>query len=184
MPLESGPTQLLPFSHQYPHGYLSYRHDSFAAVFKDNFVQVPLKKGDALFFTPALVHAAGDNRSNDLRRSANLMQVSACWSRPMETVDRDKILRLVWSDMKALKERGGEWESLAKAVADGYSFPTNLDRDPPPNDGVSSLRGVRPADIQHCPPSQLDLVMQGLYDDWSGARLAVELDAYIERHKA
>lgn len=137
MPLETGPTQLLPFSHQYPHGYLSYRHESFATVFKDRFVQLALDKGDAIFFNPALFHAAGENRSKDTRRSANLMQVSACWSRPMETVDRDKILRRVWSDMKGLKERGGEWQSLAKAVADGYSFPTNLDKDPPPSDGVS-----------------------------------------------
>ena len=69
------------------------------------------------------------------------MQISACWSRPMEVVDRDKILRLVWTQMKALKQRGGDWKSLAKAVADGYSFPTNLDKDPPPSDGVSRPRG-------------------------------------------
>jgi ectoine hydroxylase-related dioxygenase (phytanoyl-CoA dioxygenase family) len=141
MPLDSGPTQLLPFSHQYEHGYLSYRHEPFAKVFRDHFIQLPLQKGDALFFTPALFHAAGENVSKHVRRSANLMQISACWSRPMEVVDRDKILRLVWTQMKALKQRGGDWKSLAKAVADGYSFPTNLDKDPPPSDGVSRPRG-------------------------------------------
>jgi ectoine hydroxylase-related dioxygenase (phytanoyl-CoA dioxygenase family) len=61
VPLESGPTKLLPFSHQYPEGYLAWKREDFKQYFEDNFVQLPLKKGDMLFFNPALLHAGGDN---------------------------------------------------------------------------------------------------------------------------
>lgn len=30
-------------------------------------------------------------------------------------------------------------EAIVKAIGDGYSFPTNLDKDPPPPDGVSEI---------------------------------------------
>lgn len=40
------------------------------------------------------------------------------------------------------------------------------------------------ADAQHCPPSQLDLVLRGLDEDWSDKRLAEVLDDYIEKHTA
>jgi len=47
-----------------------------------------LSKGDGIFFNPALLHAAGHNRSADIRRMANLLQVSSAIGRCMETVDR------------------------------------------------------------------------------------------------
>jgi ectoine hydroxylase-related dioxygenase (phytanoyl-CoA dioxygenase family) len=122
---------------------MAYRRPEFAQVFAENYIQLRLKTGDALFFNPALFHAAGENHTTPgpggIDRSANLMQVSACWSRPMETVNRDKILRTVWNEIKRVRVEGGEVESLIKAVADGYSFPTNLDRDLPPPEGVSMI---------------------------------------------
>jgi ectoine hydroxylase-related dioxygenase (phytanoyl-CoA dioxygenase family) len=39
-------------------------------------VQLPLRKGDAVFFNPAVMHAAGTNRSKNIRRLANLLQTS------------------------------------------------------------------------------------------------------------
>jgi len=57
MPIESGPTKLLPFSQLYRHGYLAFTMPEFRDFFEENFVQVPLKKGDVLFFNPA--RAAG-----------------------------------------------------------------------------------------------------------------------------
>ena len=63
MPLESGPTLLLPFSQQYPEGYLAWRRGAFKDYFAKHAVQAPLKKGDAMFFNPALFHAAGDNHT-------------------------------------------------------------------------------------------------------------------------
>jgi ectoine hydroxylase-related dioxygenase (phytanoyl-CoA dioxygenase family) len=107
-----------------------------------------LKKGDGLFFNPALFHAAGENRREDSNRSANLLQISACWGKPMESVDRRKIMDLIWPVLRggASEELGEKRvEALLKAVADGYSFPTNLGMDPPPNGGVSLnlFMGVR-----------------------------------------
>ena len=61
MPVESGPTKLLPFSQTYLPGYAAWRREDFREVFEDKYVQLPLKKGDALFFSPALFHAAGAN---------------------------------------------------------------------------------------------------------------------------
>lgn len=55
----------------------------------------------------------------------------------MEIVDRDRILRAVWGEIRRVKEQRGPVESLLKAIAEGYSFPTNLDKDPPPADEVS-----------------------------------------------
>ena len=59
-------------------------------------MQLPLAKGDAAFFNPALFHGAGTNVSADIQRVANLLQVSSAFGRAMETVDRDRVLRAVY----------------------------------------------------------------------------------------
>ena len=61
MPVESGPTMYLPYSHQYDAGYLAWRRTQFRDYFLDHYVQLPLAKGDAAFFNPALFHGAGTN---------------------------------------------------------------------------------------------------------------------------
>ena len=77
MPVESGPTLYLPHSQKYAHGYLAYRQPEFQEYFDAHHVQLPLAKGDAVFFNPALFHAAGTNRTTDVRRMANLLQISS-----------------------------------------------------------------------------------------------------------
>jgi hypothetical protein len=138
MPLESGPTLLLPFSQNFKHGYLAYRHPAFVSFFHEHKIQLPLQRGDAVFFNPALFHAAGENTTKDFKRAANLLQVSAAWGRPMESVDRTKILKLAYRHLGSLS--GGRRDAAVRAIADGYSFPTNLDKDPPPSNGVSPNR--------------------------------------------
>ena len=78
MPVESGPTKLLPFSQAYLPGYAAWRREDFREVFESQYVQLPLSKGDALFFSPAIFHAAGSNVSSNIHRMANLLQVSSC----------------------------------------------------------------------------------------------------------
>ena len=73
MPVESGPTMYLPYSHQYVPGYLAWRLPEFREYFVDHHVQLPLAKGDAVFFNPALFHGAGSNVSADIQRMANLL---------------------------------------------------------------------------------------------------------------
>ncbi len=137
MPLESGPTKLLPFSQAYRPGYAAWRRDDFRAMFEARHVQLPLEKGDAVFFNPALFHAAGANTSADIHRFVNLLQVSSAFGRAMETVDRDKMCRLLFPvAVRAMTEGTLTAQELAAAIAstaEGYSFPTNLDRDPPKN---------------------------------------------------
>ena len=133
MPVESGPTKLLPFSQTYRPGYLAYRRDDFRAVFEENCVQLALQKGDALFFNPALFHAAGANVTPDVHRMANLLQVGSALGRVLENIDRAgmcKTLYPVVADMKGLFDPS-ELDALLGATAEGYPFPTNLDTDPP-----------------------------------------------------
>ncbi|MEM7709882.1 MAG: phytanoyl-CoA dioxygenase family protein [Pseudomonadota bacterium] len=135
MPLESGPTKLLPFSQRYRPGYVAWRRDDFRAFFEDHFVQLPLAKGDALFFNPALFHAAGENRSADIQRMVNLLQVSSAFGRAMEAVDRAAMCAAVFDPLMTSWAAGrvteAEVDAALAATADGYAFPTNLDRDPP-----------------------------------------------------
>ncbi|MBV8664719.1 MAG: phytanoyl-CoA dioxygenase family protein, partial [Hyphomicrobiales bacterium] len=77
MPVESGPTLYLPFSQNFVPGYFAWRRPEFIAYFDRNHVQLPLAKGDAVFFNPALFHAAGHNRTKDVKRMANLLQISS-----------------------------------------------------------------------------------------------------------
>lgn len=133
MPLESGPTLLLPFSHKYKPGYMAWRLEEFKTYFFEHCVQLPLHKGDALFFNPALFHAAGTNHTSDFHRRANLFQMSSVFAKPMERVDLALIIESVYevlqSGLNAFSER--EWNCLLTCITDGYPFPTNLDTDPP-----------------------------------------------------
>ncbi len=98
-------------------------------------MQMPLKKGDAIFFSPALFHAAGENRSTDVHRMVNLLQVSSAFGRAMETIDRlgmsKRVFPLLKSAWKAGSMTEAELDAVIASTAEGYSFPTNLDRDPP-----------------------------------------------------
>ena len=129
MPLESGPTLYLPFSQNYAPGFLAWRKPEFAEYFNAHHVQLALKTGDAVFFNPALFHAAGHNRTSDVRRIANLLQVSSAYGRAMEAVDRVKLTKALYPALSALTGRARA--NAIAACAEGYAFPTNLDRDPP-----------------------------------------------------
>ena len=174
MPVESGPTKLLPFSQHFRPGYLAYRHPEFAAYFEDHFIQLPLKKGDAVFFNPALFHAGGENRTQSIQRMANLLQVSSAMGRAMESVDRDAMCRRLYPVLKDLKERGaldtGDIAAAIASCAEGYSFPTNLDTDPP-------IGGL-------APETQADVFHRALRDAMSPDAFNAELTARAARRKA
>ncbi|MDX3313377.1 phytanoyl-CoA dioxygenase family protein [Streptomyces sp. ME08-AFT2] len=156
MPVESGPTLYLPYSQTYEPGYLAWRRPEFQAYFAERHVQLPLAKGDAAFFNPAVFHAAGANRTAGVRRTANLLQVSSAFGRAMETVDREAVVNAVFPVLLSRRSRGAgaEWlERVVAASAEGYPFPTDLDADPP----VGGL----------APPSQADLVRQALREEWT-----------------
>ncbi|NJP52076.1 phytanoyl-CoA dioxygenase [Streptomyces sp. SBST2-5] len=173
MPVESGPTMYLPHSQKYGPGYLAWRRPEFQEYFAAHHVQLPLAKGDAVFFNPALFHAAGANRSAGVRRMANLLQVSSAFGRAMETVDRAAVVNAVYPVLLERKAEGAgeEWlERVIAASAEGYPFPTDLDRDPPV-DGLA-------------PPSQADLVRRALREEWTAQALREELRAAGARRES
>jgi ectoine hydroxylase-related dioxygenase (phytanoyl-CoA dioxygenase family) len=172
--LETGPTQLLPFSQAYDAGYLAMGRPDFRAYFVENHVQLPLAKGDMLFFSPALLHAAGTNRSADVRRMVNLFQISSAYGRAMETVDRSRMVKALYPTLRAARRDGSLTETqIANAIAasaEGYSFPTNLDRDPP-------LGGM-------APKTQAALLAEALAADWEPDQLIAALDAQAEKKRS
>ena len=173
MPLESGPTLYLPYSQLYRAGYLAYHQSAFRDYFDQHKVQLPLEKGDAVFFNPALFHAAGHNRSNDIRRMANLLQVSSPFGRAMETLDRKAMSLALYPALLALREQGQARQDAVHAIAacaEGYAFPCNLDRDPP-------VGGMAPA-------TQQQILLQALDEQWPQTRLQAALDDKQGRQQA
>ncbi|MAV48193.1 MAG: phytanoyl-CoA dioxygenase [Rhodospirillaceae bacterium] len=131
IPIEAGPTKLLPHSQKYELGYLAYHEQAFREVFEERFVQVALNKGDLLWFNPATFHAAGENRTPDVERLVNLFQVSSAFGRPMETVDRSAMLAAVEPVLTKVGLSAVEQRALVASTAEGYAFPLNLDTNPP-----------------------------------------------------
>ena len=165
MPVESGPTKLLPFSQLYGPGYVAFHDAGFRDWFEEAHVQVPLEKGDAVFFNPALFHAGGENRSADVERMVNLLQVSSAFGRSLENVDRRGMAHALLPELVRLKQAGAlgaaELDAAIAACAEGYPFPTNLDTDPP----VGGL----------APPSMADVMRRALEDGWTTAQFAQAL---------
>jgi ectoine hydroxylase-related dioxygenase (phytanoyl-CoA dioxygenase family) len=104
MPVESGPTMLLPFSQRFEGGYIAFNRPDFIEFFAEHHVQVALAKGDALFFNPALYHGAGSNVSADIRRIANLLQITSPFGRAMEALDRTAMVR---RSIRIARDEGG-----------------------------------------------------------------------------
>ncbi len=98
MPVESGPTLYLPYSQNFVPGYFAWRKPEFKDYFNKNYIQLPLAKGDAVFLSPALFHAAGHNRTKDIKRMANLLQVSSAYGRAMESMDRAAMSAILYPD--------------------------------------------------------------------------------------
>lgn len=135
MPIESGPTKLLPFSQQFLEGYIAINRNKFQDYFEKHYVQLPLKKGDMMFLNPAIIHAAGRNLSSDIYRMVNLLQISSPFGRAMENINRQKMcLALAPILLKASQDNSMsplDIQNIIYASAESYSFPTNLDNDPP-----------------------------------------------------
>ena len=161
MPLDSGPVKLLPNSNRYEYGYMHWRKPEFAQYFEDNYVQIPLSKGDIVFTNPAIFHAAGENKTKDFYRSANLIQICSAFNKGMEAVNRSKVCQNIYPTLldmigsNSLSEN--QLDAIISATADGYSFPTNLDIDEPIGEG-----------------GFLPLTMQQVFKEALDSRLSIE----------
>lgn len=171
MPVESGPTLYLPYSQRYELGFLATGRPEFQRYFTEHHVQLPLAAGDAVFFNPALFHAAGSNRSADIRRMANLLQISSAFGRAMGSLDRARMCRSVYAEL-CRRESDGAHDTVvraAKATAEGYGFPTNLDRDQP-------TAGM-------APETQCELLIRAVGEQLDAATFESQLAAQLERRQ-
>ena len=170
MKIKSGPTMFLPFSQQYPLGYMAWRDAKFIKYFEKNSVQIPLKKGEAVFLSPALFHAAGKN-DEKTDRIANLLQISSAFGKTMESVDRVKMTKLIYPVLLEKKNRNqlreDEVRTIGASVTDSYSFPTNLDTDSPKGDSV-------PENVQ-------SLMERALSKKWPVEKFCLKLDDAVKR---
>ncbi|MBX2835228.1 MAG: phytanoyl-CoA dioxygenase family protein [Gammaproteobacteria bacterium] len=174
MPIESGPTKLLPYSQSYLPGYMAIHSDEFKAYFESNYQQLSLDKGDMLFFNPATFHAAGDNNTQDIHRFANLLQVGSAYGRSIEIVDRARISKAVYPTLLSMKQAEAltefDIDTVVAATAEGYPFPANLDVDSP-------LTGM-------APPSQQDIMRDALCKGLSLDDFVAELDDQQSRKRS
>eukprot|EP00928_Gymnodinium_smaydae_P055294 TRINITY_DN3887_c0_g1_i2.p1 TRINITY_DN3887_c0_g1~~TRINITY_DN3887_c0_g1_i2.p1 ORF type:complete len:415 (+),score=76.95 TRINITY_DN3887_c0_g1_i2:75-1319(+) len=169
VPLDAGPTKLLPFSHKYAQGYLAWKREDFKQFFDENYVQLPLNKGDVLIFNPALYHAGGENRtsgSTSVIRTVNLFQVSSPFGRSMESVNRLRMCQSLYPVLLKRRQAASKtFDERAEdcaiwACAEGYQFPSNLDLDVP--------------DGNVAPLSQAELFKKSLEEN-------VQPDAFFEK---
>lgn len=167
MPIESGPTKLLPNSQRYGPGYVATLLPEYRDLFEEHHVQLPLEKGDAVFFNPALFHAAGENTSADIHRMANLLQVSSPMGRSLERIDRTAMVQSLFPAMRDLGLLGAKRAAAISAAAEGYPFPTNLETDPPIG-GLAS-------------ESQAELLARALDEGMSDADFATALEENRDR---
>lgn len=166
MPLETGPTLYLPYSHQMLEGYVAFQRPEFQAFFNEARTQLPLEKGDAVFFNPAVMHGAGDNVTTDQFRLANLLQIGSPFGRSIEAVDRAAMCAALYP---VLQDHPNPARIIA-AAAEGYAFPTNLDSDPP----VGGL----------IPESQAEFMARALADRMPRAEFEAQLTAQTNRKRA
>ena len=172
MPRETGPTMFLPHSQKMESGFIAWRNPDIRKYFADNFSQLPLAKGDGAFFNPAVFHAAGTNRTTDIKRMANLTQIGSAFGRTLESVNRQQMSISIFPALQ--QRRSAMWsdvdiKNVIAACSEGYPFPTNLDRDSP-------LKRL-------APQSQADLVWKALCDGESVDQLKKTLNDLAERQQ-
>jgi ectoine hydroxylase-related dioxygenase (phytanoyl-CoA dioxygenase family) len=172
MPLESGPTLYMPYSQRYPLNYLAWRDGRFKDYFAAHHVQLSLAKGDAVFFNPGLHHAAGTNHTTDVDRIGNLLQISSAFGRPMENIDTYAIAIAVYPHVLDALDRlsGDEVDAVIAASADGYSFPSNLDTDPPSS-------GLAPPSAQH-------VMATAIAERWPLDRFRAEMQSHQAKRRS
>lgn len=169
MPVQAGPTMVLPGSQRFLAGYLAWRDQRFIDHFATHQVQLPYEPGDAIFFNPGIHHAAGTNRTQNHDRVGNLLQVSSAFGVAMEAIDWPGISKATYPELRRLASNDTLSDAHIAACASGYPFPTNLDTD-------AASGGL-------APPSAQDLVRQALDEDWSDQAFESALKKMMGRRR-
>ena len=104
---------------------------------------------------------------------ANLLQVSSAFGRAMESVNRARMAVALYPALKAAVKSGMARAQAANAIAacaEGYAFPTNLDRDPPAG-GLA-------------PKTQAEIMAEALDAGMDAAGFAKVIADHAERQRA
>jgi len=150
MPPESGPTKFGLFTQQFQKGYMVLKDPTYIDYVAGRMAQLPLEKGDAVFFNPACLHQPGSNTTSS-PRVANLLQISACWGTPMETTNKLAMAKSVWPVIKQWsdgltttdRKHSLQLEALINATCDDFGYPRDFDSMPASNPPWKS----HPADL-------------------------------------
>ena len=110
------------------------------------------------------MRGAGNNKTSDIYRFGNLLQVGSGFGRSIETVDRTKMAVELYPELAQTTMDAHDRDLVIAASAEGYPFPTNLDLDPP-------VGGMAPL-------SQADRVRQALADGVSAADFTEMMQRY------
>ena len=170
MPVETGPTLYLPHSQKYParlprlpparvHRLLRRRTTCSCRWPR----ATPRSSTRPCSTAPAPTARA------DVRRMANLLQVSSAFGRAMETRRPDGDERARSTRCCAARRRATRRATWSPPSAEGYAFPTNLDRDQP-------IGGL-------APQTQAELLLQALAEKWPAERFAAALEAQHGRRQ-
>ncbi|MEY2523356.1 MAG: hypothetical protein QOJ66_1921, partial [Ilumatobacteraceae bacterium] len=106
----------------------------------------------------------------DVHRMANLLQINSPFGKCLEAIDHERMVNAVYPSLLKLKASGAsarEVENSIGATANGYAFPTNLDRDQP-------LKGLTN-------DAQVDVVRRAVAEEWSSDDLKAALREYANR---
>ncbi|MNV53307.1 hypothetical protein D3C71_1454510 [compost metagenome] len=105
---------------------------------------------------------------------ANLLQISSAFGKPMETVNRERMMLALYPCLlQRLADQvlnAQELDAVIACTADGYAFPTNLDTDPP-------LHGLAPQTGQQ-------LMLQALTERWTYATFAERVTQMSAKRQA
>lgn len=77
------------------------------------------------------MHGAGGNKSKDIQRLANLLQISSAFGKAMEMIDHDRIQLACYESLKTISLSDDALDTLLTIMSESYPFPSNLDRDIP-----------------------------------------------------
>jgi hypothetical protein len=105
---------------------------------------------------------------------ANLLQISSAYGRAMESLNRTRMCEVLYpvllDRVRTQSIEREEADAVIASCAEGYPFPTNLDRDPP-------LGGL-------APESQQGLFRRALTELWSMDRFVAAIREQAERREA
>ena len=124
-----------------------------------------------MFFNPALFHAAGneplEGRAAHRQSAAGLLGLRPRDGERRPAQDEPEALSGAARSSGDHAITASDADNAIAACAEGYSFPTNLDRDPPKG-GLA-------------PKTQQDLMRQALKENWPPDVFSQEAEAQSER---